>query len=145
MIGRTLQAIGQSSLRFYAIDPHQGYFLAGGRETYSCLQENLRANQLDECVVVIRERSTSVVWDQPIGLLFVDGLHDYEYVKADYLHFRKAITDEGFVAFHDYADCCPGVQQFIDEILRANELQFVAQSERMVLFKKSKVEASHLV
>lgn len=136
VIGKAVEVLGSGTLHFYAIDPHDGYHLAPNRNSYQALYDNLRAHQLHDQVEIIRERSTQVIWDKPIALLFVDGLHDYENVRADYLHFRDAIVPDGLAAFHDYVDYCPGVQRFVGELLAGNELQFVAQRERLILFQK---------
>jgi len=138
VIAKTAQMLDGHRLRFYAIDPHSGYHMAPQRDTYTELQSNLRSRQLQDWVAIIRERSTKVEWREPIAFLFVDGLHEYENVKADYEHFRSFVISEGLVAFHDYIDYCPGVQRFIHELLDGDELRFIAQRERMILFQKAR-------
>jgi glycosyltransferase involved in cell wall biosynthesis/tetratricopeptide (TPR) repeat protein len=137
VIGRALKALGPSRFRFYAIDPHNGYFLAEGRDTYALLQKNITHLGLEQYVTIMRNCSTAVAWDKPIALLYIDGLHDYENVRADYLHFKDSVIPEGLLAFHDYIDYCPGVQQCVDEVLHAGDFQFVAQRERMILLRKA--------
>ena len=56
-------------------------------------------------------------WQRSIGLLFIDGLHDYPSVAADFYHFEPHVLPGGYVAFHDYADYFPGVQAFANELL----------------------------
>lgn len=54
-------------------------------------------------VVPVRAESfqISAVWTRPIGLLFIDGAHDYKSVQADYLGFSYHIVPGGFLAMHD--------------------------------------------
>jgi tetratricopeptide (TPR) repeat protein/GT2 family glycosyltransferase len=137
VIGRTLKALAPPHFHLYAIDPHDGYFLAQGRDTYALLQKSLTHHGLEQHVTVIRNCSTAVTWDKPIAFLYIDGLHDYENVRADYLHFKDSVIADGLLAFHDYIDYCPGVQQYVDEVLQTGDFQFVAQRERMILLQKT--------
>ncbi|MCI0685797.1 MAG: class I SAM-dependent methyltransferase, partial [Sporichthyaceae bacterium] len=65
--------------RVAAIDPHEGVISLAGRPdrhgspTYEAFQANVAAAGLTDFVEVIRTPSTHVVWDRPIGLLFIDG------------------------------------------------------------------------
>ena len=71
---------------------------------------------LEQVVVPIRKHSTDVRWNLPIGLLFVDGLHDYLSVSRDFDHFAPWVVPGGLVAFHDYGKRdFPGVTTFVDE------------------------------
>jgi hypothetical protein len=132
-----LQALRSEKLRFYAIDPHADYFLAGGLDTFQEIERNLQSHGLAAGVEIVRQRSTEVSWNRPIALLFIDGLHDYEYVRADYLHFQEHVIDGGLIAFHDYVDYCPGVVAFVNELLSAGEATFIAQRDRLILLRNS--------
>jgi len=37
----------------------------------------------------------------PVDLLFIDGDHSYEGVKADYAHYRRFVRPGGLIVFHD--------------------------------------------
>jgi predicted O-methyltransferase YrrM len=58
---------------------------------------------LDEVVVPIVSKSNVVAkdWATPLGLVFIDGAHDYETVLKDYECWRKHLLPEGFLVFHD--------------------------------------------
>jgi cephalosporin hydroxylase len=51
---------------------------------------------------------------RPVGLVFIDGGHEYEEVKADWLHFYDFVSPGGYIMLHDYQSF-PGVTTFIDE------------------------------
>ncbi len=108
--------------RLTAIDPHDGLISMSGQDdergpsTYEAFCRSLRAAGVRDVVEVVRQRSVAVVWGEPIGLLFIDGLHDYDSVRADFEHFREWVAPGGFVAFHDYAPGFPGVTRFVDEL-----------------------------
>lgn len=42
------------------------------------------------------------MWTQPVGLLFVDGAHDYDAVKADLTAWLPHCTATATIAFHDW-------------------------------------------
>ncbi|MGB6164958.1 MAG: class I SAM-dependent methyltransferase [Pseudonocardiaceae bacterium] len=51
-----------------------------------------------------------------MGLLFIDGLHDYRSVRGDYDHFAPWVPLGGYVAFHDYSANFPDVVICVEEI-----------------------------
>jgi GT2 family glycosyltransferase/tetratricopeptide (TPR) repeat protein len=133
VLASTLKAIGRPELRFYAIDPHQGYHFGRYQDTFDILIDNLRRAGILEHVTVIRARSTDVQSPSSIGLLFIDGLHDYENVRADFAHFAAHVLPDGFVAFHDYFEGCPDVKRGVNDLLREGQCEFVTQRDRLVI------------
>jgi predicted O-methyltransferase YrrM len=91
-----------------AIDPHEG--------TLPRFRENLRQAGVESLVRVHVARSFELAWQRPIGLLFVDALHDYESVARDFRHFERFLRPGAYVAFHDYSPRWPGVVRFVDEL-----------------------------
>ena len=65
-------------------------------------------------------RTTSVaassIWVQPIGLLFIDAIHEEWAVLQDYGSWERFIPPGGFLALHDYGDTYPGCKRAIDTI-----------------------------
>jgi predicted O-methyltransferase YrrM len=47
------------------------------------------------------ERVSEILGGDEIDLLFIDGGHKYEAVKADFLAYRSFVRDGGLIAFHD--------------------------------------------
>lgn len=61
-------------------------------------------------------RQISKIWNIPIDLLFIDGDHNYEGVKADTEEFWPHVKPGGTVLLHDYdGQNAPGVPKWIDE------------------------------
>ena len=137
VLGMAIKYAGKNGLKLYAIDPHEGYEFGGFLETYSVLKKNVVTNNIDEYVEIVKSKSTDVEWHTPIALLFIDGLHDYESVKSDFLHFKDFVVSEGFIAFHDYFPFCPDVKKFVNEILLSNTFQFVAHRGSLIVIKKT--------
>jgi predicted O-methyltransferase YrrM len=55
-----------------------------------------------------------------LDLIFVDGDHSYEGVRADWLNYRDKVRVGGLVLFHDYCNTedFPGIAKLIDEEIR---------------------------
>lgn len=57
------------------------------------------------------------VWTKPIGLLFVDAVHEYKHVAADFEAWTPFVQPRGWIAFHDYnATDYPGVVEALDQL-----------------------------
>lgn len=56
---------------------------------------------------------------RPVGLLFIDGDHEYESVRADYEAWTSHLAPGATVVFDDYSGRNAGVRQFADEIADA--------------------------
>ena len=57
----------------------------------------------------------SPFWGQ-MDLVFVDGSHQYEYVREDSRNALKLLNGAGIVVWHDYSPSWPGVVRAIDEL-----------------------------
>src|SRR3990167_5570095 len=69
----------------------------------------------------------------PIDLLFIDGGHDYEQVKADIEAWYDKVS--GKIAFHDYGSW-PGVTQAVDEAIKQGKLKKVYQVGTLIVTEK---------
>lgn len=89
------------------------------QETYRKFNQNIKP--YGDLVTPIRGNSLDVAktWTKDIELLFIDGRHDYDSVKADYQAWSKFATK--YVVFHDYLPLhyptIEGVHKFVDETL----------------------------
>lgn len=56
------------------------------------------------------------IWQKPIDVLHIDGLHDYESCKKDFNNFFPKLTHNGVVLFHDTESYPDDVGKFFSEI-----------------------------
>lgn len=127
--------------RIYAIDPHAGTVGATGQDlqhgepTLERFTKNLQAAGVEDLVEVVQKCSYEVEWnaDIPIGLLFIDGLHDYENVGRDFRHFEPYLRHGSLVAFHDYASYYPGVMRQVDELLASGRYRRLVLARSLML------------
>lgn len=84
-------------------------------------EQNLRAARVWSRVTPIRGYSIQVAktWDgPPVGLLFIDGDHEYNSVRDDFTAWFGHFADTTTVLFDDYnTPRNPGVKRFVDELV----------------------------
>jgi predicted O-methyltransferase YrrM len=87
----------------------------------------------DRVELVVANSHTVEPPADPLALLFVDGDHSYEGVRADWMHWRGHVAPGGDLLFHDavdtggYSTCSEGVVRLISEIERDAASEFVRQ------------------
>lgn len=89
----------------------------GQRDTYDLFRKNTRS--YESHIVMIRGYSTEVVdivatHTSRFDLLFIDGDHSYEGVKADWESYKRFLGPGSVVVFHD-CGWAEGVQRVIAE------------------------------
>jgi predicted O-methyltransferase YrrM len=133
--GKSACAVGQALRRngkgmLYAIDPHSPttWNDQDSVDSYRILQRHLQLAGASQHVEIVRQTSTAAArnWNRPIDLLFIDGDHSYEGVKADWELFLPHLTEWATVVFHDtlwdlrpdraIARADMGVPRFVDEL-----------------------------
>lgn len=128
--------------KVFAIDPHEGKVGAIGQgiqqvtPTLEKFKQNIEKAGLNDVVVLMKDYSFNILWEDPITFLFIDGLHDYPNVARDFWKFSPFVVPGGYVAFHDYADYYPGVQAFVDEILSVGHYIKIHLAESLMVVQK---------
>jgi predicted O-methyltransferase YrrM len=93
----------------------------GEKDTFCQFQKN--TSGLANTVVPIRKRSEELTVGDlriPLALVFIDGDHSYEAVKADFEITRPWLADSAVVAFHDTV-AFKGVRRLVGEVLASGE------------------------
>lgn len=86
--------------------------------TFHAFNDNLeRAGVFEQVEPVVSDSlSAAARWDgRPIRLLFIDGDHSYEAVKADLAAWLPYVISGGYVVFDDVGEAYPGVQRVTAE------------------------------
>ena len=92
--------------------------------TYHQFAENLERVGLFDYVepVVASSHDAERRWDgKPIRLLFIDGDHSYEGVRADFNAWSRHVIVGGVIAFDDVIDKWPGVKRCFEEVTAQGE------------------------
>ncbi len=110
--GKSTIRLGRGSLdgrkvKIHAVDPHTGSpeHQPGTRGvwTFDEFQQNIKAAGVDDVIVPHVDFSVNAAQNfiEPVELIFIDGLHDYESVKADFGAWFPKVIEGGVMAFHD--------------------------------------------
>lgn len=59
---------------------------------------------------------------EKVDFIYIDGNHDYAYIKNDIKNYWGKIKKGGVLGGHDYNACDPGVNQAVDEFVAENKL-----------------------
>jgi predicted O-methyltransferase YrrM len=122
--------------QIHAIDPHTGSpehsKEMGAVWTFDEFRRNIEKAGVNEMVVPHVDFSDAVAgkFFEPVELIFIDGLHEYEGVKLDFDSWFPKVMEHGIMAFHDTTGW-PGVLRLV------NEDVFKSRRFRKVRFSKS--------
>jgi hypothetical protein len=152
LLGKT--TIPLASLRMHrviSIDPHDGPweldYSIGNRDrrlemgnTLEKFKANLKHYGVDDNVTIVQEYSDKAAeqWnkDDVICCIFIDGCHEYEWVKHDYHAFKPFMHERCVIAFHDYQPgSFPEVVRAVDEIMEVDDLPLIYQIGTMKIFQ----------
>ena len=93
--------------------------LGTGDAWYAAFLDNIEIAGVAEQITVHRETSAEAAsrWtaEQPIGLLFIDAVHDYDPILQDYELWSPYIVPGGWLAFHDYSSSYPDTARVIND------------------------------
>lgn len=93
--------------RVYAVDPHTGSSEHQRKnETTETLEEftrNIKNAKVDNVVVPLIKTSEEAArnFDRLVEFIFIDGAHEYEFVKLDLDAWFPKVINGGVMAFHD--------------------------------------------
>lgn len=94
------------------------YYPARPTNSMEIFEENIRRFNLEDTIIPIQQRAEVVFqsWGNPLRFLFIDGCHEYEFVKKD-AFWKKFVVNKGIIVFHDYHTPWKGVKKAADEIV----------------------------
>jgi predicted O-methyltransferase YrrM len=134
--------LGASATCFAAAQKNQGFgktycidtwnndaMTEGKMDTYTAFKKNV--SPFADHVVPVRGFSTDVVGDvskytPTIDLLFIDGDHSYEGVKADWDTYKSFLRENSVVVFHDI-----GWAEGVKKLIREEIVQTVSESNAL--------------
>lgn len=126
-------------LTWYGVDPYipyeGGHLFRGVRKKYTSIRywnhfykETVlpRISKYGLRFKLIRETSEIGISSIPEGVdfIFIDGHHNYEFVKMDLLLYEKKLKKGGIMSGHDYTHrTFPGVRKAVDEYAQKNNIE----------------------
>ena len=90
----------------YAGDGDDPFDLGTGQAVLERFSDNLTKHGAWDRITALRMSSLEAarVWVNPIGLLFLDAVHQYQEVRDDCEAWLPKVTQGGVVALHDWFD-----------------------------------------
>ena len=96
-----------NKVKIFAIDPHIGSSehqkMFGKVDTFEEFKQNINRAGIAEFVQPVRDTSESVAknFNQQIEFAFIDGAHEYSFVKLDFNLWLPKVMNGGILAFYD--------------------------------------------
>lgn len=109
-----------SGTRIFAVDPHEPYLEDPLADSLRDFRANLERLGLAAVVtpIVARSQAAAGSFEQPIDVLFIDGDHEEEAVKADVALWLPKVRPGGAIALHDVRNRrWPGVSRTLGKLL----------------------------
>jgi len=71
--------------------------------TFEEFKKNIKNANISDIVIPIKKTSkeTAENFNEPVELIFIDGIHEYELIKLDFEAWFPKVIDRGIMAFHD--------------------------------------------
>ncbi len=92
-----------NKVQVVAIDPHTGSPEHGKVNTFKEFKSNISSARVNDVVTPVVKTSEDAIkgFKGKVELLFIDGNHDYEFVKKDFELWSPKLIEGGIIAFHD--------------------------------------------
>jgi predicted O-methyltransferase YrrM len=105
------------SIDKWGIDEHDEEKRRKALHNRQCFDANLLRFGLERTVTGIRADAREIArcWAYRLGLLFIDGDHSAEGVRADYDDFAWHLRRNGWLAIHDYGPGWDGICDVVDQ------------------------------
>jgi predicted O-methyltransferase YrrM len=119
-----------------AIDPFVDGPMFGGPATRDKFEANVEAAGVRDVVRLIAERSTAVRpgWDEAIGVLYIDGKHDYWTVSDD-LRWARSVMAGGQVLVHDAFSSVGVTLALLRHVLAGPSLRCLGRTASLARFE----------
>jgi predicted O-methyltransferase YrrM len=119
--GRSTVAMAETASHIYTIDTFKGLPPAQDQsDVFTSLEGFLKYTAGYNNISVMIGRSQDLVpamRDESVDMVFIDGSHDYQSVKADAVNSLRVLKPGGEMFFHDYyPDSYPGVKKSVSEL-----------------------------
>ncbi len=124
--------LSQPRARIIAIDNFSWSPMDSMKASKKTLLDNVASCGVSNVVVMEGDsREIARIWDQPIDLLWIDGGHSYEFVRADLENFGPHAK---VIALHDWDNAFwPSIRQAVEDFIRHHPEWHVERSAEMVV------------
>ena len=113
--------------KLYLIDPYLLDGLYGNSEIRKKEAQRKLKKYMDKTVFVYKtsEEAVDIIPDNSIDFVYIDGNHDYEFVKRDIELYYPKVKDGGVFGGEDFSVRCLGVAKAVIEFVENNNLRLL--------------------
>jgi len=133
-----------NKVNVYAVDPHTGSAVHkawyGKVWTLEEFKDNIRRAKVDDVVISVVKTSEEAAKDfnEPVELIFIDGEHEYDFVKLDFDLWFPKVIEGGIMAFHDTIGW-PGPKKVVaDHVYKSKYFKNVKFADSITFAQKVK-------
>jgi hypothetical protein len=117
---------GKSFGKITTIDTHEFYrehpedgIMYSEKQKYNIVKDFFKLFSKGKIETIINDSVKEAEnWDnESVDLLFIDGGHSYEQVKADYEAWLPKVEKDGVIIFHDVSKVCIDVWDFWNNVI----------------------------
>lgn len=129
--------------KVYSVDPHTGDSDAKKRGetswTFDTFRRNIRTAECQAIVVPIVKTSENAAkgWNKKnkVEFIFIDGDHNYEFVKNDVSSWYSHVVDGGIIALHDTVNFY-GPKKVVEELALSGKIKDMGFVDTITFGKK---------
>ena len=124
--------------KLYLIDPYAYYSEYENAEFDKAKRKAIKnVRKFRNKVDFIEKFSSDALKDIPnLDFIYIDGNHDYKYVKEDIENYWGKIKKNGIMAGHDFNSDYPGVIKAVAEFCAKKNLTFSVETKDWWIVKK---------
>jgi len=125
--------------KLYLVDPYEPYREASKMLDYglALLLAKKRLSRFQQKTVFIKKKSSEAIQDIPNNLdfVYIDGNHNYEFVKKDIELYYPKVRLGGVIGGHDFNASCIGVCRAVIEFIDQKKLKFQGEKDDWWIMK----------
>ena len=126
-IAESSKLIAEKCSKLYCVDPWNNNFVNINMD--ESIAESFFDNRTKDVknIIKIKDFSTNYskkIKNKSIDFVYIDGMHDYDNVKADILAWLPKIKDNGIICGHDFYEDFPGCIEAVREVLGEPHIVF---------------------
>lgn len=96
---------------------------------YEQFEDNVKKCGLSVCPIIGDSLDVAkIMKDKSIDFLFIDGCHEYPYVKDELIAWLPKMKENSILGGHDYSSS-DGIRQAVSEVLSGFEIKFTEKKD----------------
>jgi len=121
--------------KLYLIDPYQPYTDPKCQDPRKILPQVKKSLARNNTVFIIKKSSEAINDVPEVDFVYIDGNHNYEFVKQDIELYYDKVRPGGIIGGHDFSAECLGVCKAVMEFAQKKNLKLNGRKEDWWIIK----------